>query len=544
MTGPERVARAAPVPSRPMPAQRLAPWLLAAALALSWLALAPATPDLAAQVYRAELFEREGPTLYDLHWFGGHHMPGYSLLFPPLAALLGVRVVGVLAAVASAILFERIARRHFGDGARWGALLFGAGTVADLLIGRLTFALGVTLALAAVLALQRGRTGLALALAVVCSVASPVAGLFLALAGVTYGLALRRATGAGLAAAAFLPAVVLAMLFPDGGSQPFATGAFAAVVLCCLLSLWLLPREERVLRIGALLYLGSAVLSFLVASPMGSNAGRLGVAFAAPLLLCATLSAATAPRRRRLVLAAVVPLLVWQWWAPVRETLKGAGDPSADRAYFEPLMTFLEARAQASPVRVEVPFTRLHWESVHVARTTSLARGWMTQLDVKYNALFRPAAGALTPRRYEAWLRREGVRYVALPDVPLDPAGRGEARLIRAGLPYLRPVFEDRHWRVFEVAGTPGLASGAGQLTRIGTQSFTLRVRRPGLTFVRVRYTPYWRVVRGTGCVSRAAGGWTHVSAPQAGSIGVSASFDPRRMLAPGIRCRVAVDGP
>ena len=139
-----------------MAAVRSAPWLLAAVLALAWLAFGPPTPDLAAQVYRAGLFHREGFTLFNANWYGGHHTPAYSILFPPLGALLGVRVVGALAAVGSAVLFERIARRHFGDSARWGALWFGAGTAADLLIGRLTFAVGVTFALAAVFALQRG----------------------------------------------------------------------------------------------------------------------------------------------------------------------------------------------------------------------------------------------------------------------------------------------------------------------------------------------------------------------------------------------------
>ena len=85
MNTPRNTSRAPHPYPRSVSAQRLAPWLLAAALALAWLALAPATPDLAAQVYRAGLFEREGYTLYDLYWYGGHHMPGYSLLFPPLA---------------------------------------------------------------------------------------------------------------------------------------------------------------------------------------------------------------------------------------------------------------------------------------------------------------------------------------------------------------------------------------------------------------------------------------------------------------------------
>jgi hypothetical protein len=42
-----------------MAAARISPWLLAAVLALAWLAVGPDTPDLAAQVYRAGLFERE-----------------------------------------------------------------------------------------------------------------------------------------------------------------------------------------------------------------------------------------------------------------------------------------------------------------------------------------------------------------------------------------------------------------------------------------------------------------------------------------------------
>lgn len=511
---------------------------MAAGLALAWLAIGPATPDLAAQVYRTGLFEREGWAIFDLSWYGGHHMPGYSLLFPPLGALLGARVAGALAAVASTILFEQIAHRRFGDGARWGALWFGVGSVADLLIGRLTFALGVSVALGAVLALQRGRRRLGIALGVGCTLASPVAGLFLAMAGIAHWLAVRERTGIWLATAAFTPAVVLSLLFPEGGSQPFSSGALAAVVLCCGLLLWVLPKSERVLRAAALAYLACTLLAFVVASPMGSNASRLGVAFAGPLLLCGVLPRDGGARRRRLALAAVVPLLAWQWWAPVRETIKGAGDPSTRLAYFTPMLGFLAGRAEAAPLRVEVPFTRLHWEAVYVARRTSLARGWETQLDVKYNGLFHGRrASRLTAGRYGAWLRREGVRYVALPDVPLDPSGVAEAGLIRRGLPFLRAVFHGRHWTVFEVRGDPGLADGVGRLTRIGPQSFTLRARRAGTTLVRVRHTPYWRIASGHGCVSRAAGGWTLVRATRAGAITVTATFDPRLLLDGGPRC-------
>jgi hypothetical protein len=357
-----------------------------------------------------------------------------------------------------------------------------------------------------------------------------VAGLFLALAGVTHWLARQRRERIGLwlAAIAIAPAVVLSILFPEGGSQPFRVSTFAAIVLCCLLLLWLLPREQRTLRIGALVYLASALLAFTVASPMGDNASRLGAAFAGPLLLCTALSTGTEGRRR--VLGGALVLLVWQWWAPVRETVKGAVDPSAQAAYFRPVVSFVDARAEGA-VRVEVPFTRLHWESVYVARSIPLARGWVTQLDRKYNALFRTNKHALTAARYRAWLDREGVRYVALPDVALDPSGRGEARLIRAGLPFLRRVHRDRHWQIFEVLGTPGLADGVGAVTRIRPQSFELRAQRPGFTLVRIRFTPYWRVASGRGCVLQGRGGWTLVYALRAGTLRVQTAFDPRRAL-------------
>ena len=53
----------------------------------------PPTPDLAAQVYRADLFHRIGFAVWDASWYGGHHMPGYSLIFPPLGASMAVAAI-------------------------------------------------------------------------------------------------------------------------------------------------------------------------------------------------------------------------------------------------------------------------------------------------------------------------------------------------------------------------------------------------------------------------------------------------------------------
>ncbi|MGH2855841.1 MAG: hypothetical protein ACRDLF_16830, partial [Solirubrobacteraceae bacterium] len=76
-----------------------APWgLLTAAVGVAvWLAVDPRTPDLAGQVYRANVFREAGLLVWDGRWYAGHDMPGYSLLFPPLGALVGVRAVGAAA---------------------------------------------------------------------------------------------------------------------------------------------------------------------------------------------------------------------------------------------------------------------------------------------------------------------------------------------------------------------------------------------------------------------------------------------------------------
>ena len=93
--------------------QRRPAWVVAAVLAALYLVIDPPSADLAAQTYRSAYFGHQGFALWDNAWYAGHHMPGYSVLFPPLGWLLGPRVVGALSAVASAWLFERIADEHF-----------------------------------------------------------------------------------------------------------------------------------------------------------------------------------------------------------------------------------------------------------------------------------------------------------------------------------------------------------------------------------------------------------------------------------------------
>jgi len=98
-------------------------------------------------------------------------------------------------------------------------------------------------------------------------------------------------------------------------------------------------------------------------------------------------------------------------------------------------------------------------------------------------------------------------------------------------------VYRNRHWVIYEVRDTPGLSDGVGRLTKVAPQSFDLHARQPGFTLVRVRFTPYWRIARGRGCVMRSAAGWTLVYALSSGSMRVATAFDPRRVITRDARC-------
>src|SRR5919107_6139560 len=80
---------------------------LSSALALLMLLWSPPVGDLAAQVFRTELFESAGLAIWNGSWYGGHYTLTYSLLFPPLAALLRPQVVGMLAVLPPSFFFAR-----------------------------------------------------------------------------------------------------------------------------------------------------------------------------------------------------------------------------------------------------------------------------------------------------------------------------------------------------------------------------------------------------------------------------------------------------
>jgi hypothetical protein len=512
--------------------------LLAGLAALAWLIAGIRTPDLAAQSYRVGLFHRGGFAIWDNNWYAGHHLPGYSVLFPALGSLLGMRLVGLLAAVVSAFCFARLAESHFGPRARIGILWFGFATVADLAIGRLTYALAASIGLAALYAAARHRLVLAVLLAALCGATAPLAGLFVGMAAVAVLVVGRTDPGSRcLSLCLGVPSVasglILTLAFPEGGREPFGTLPLIVALALTIGFLGVVPRRERLLRAGGWLFLVGTLASFVLTTPIGDNTTRLGADFAGPLVACAVLSRRGRPSRYvALTGALLIGLLAWQAFAPVRELAKGIGDPVSRTSTYRGLLGYLGAH-DTGPGRLEVTFTLSHWEAAILAPRYPLARGWEKQLDAGDNGLFYRRS--LSSATYHAWLEALAVHYVVVARAPLDPSSRREARLVVGGVPYLKAVYADSHWRVFEVIHPTAMASPPATLTTLAGQSFSVRFAAPGSSLVRIRFSPYWRAV--SGCVGPGPGGFTQVSSRRPGTVEVTIDFAIARVFDRGLRC-------
>ena len=492
--------------------------------AVAYMALRPPSVDLAAQLFRVELFSSDGFLAWNNYWYGGHYLLGYSLLFPPLGAALGAPVAGGLAALAATALFGLLARRHYPARAPLATLWFGAGTIATLLSGRLTFALGVAVALAALVALDRRRPWAAATLAAATSFASPVAGFFLVLIGAALAATGERSRGATVALPAAAPIAAMALAFPSTGPEPFVLSSLAGTVAVGLGVLLVLPRRERLLRFGAGLYLAVVACVFALPNALGGNVARLSCLLAGPLVVLAL----DGPRRRLLLALLAVPLLYWQWQGAIRDVSRAAGDPSVQRDFYTPLLAELEQRSGGAPVRIEVPPTLDRWEAYYMSTSFLLARGWERQQETRDSRLFE---NGLSPASYRRWLLAHGVTYVALPNATLDYLAQREAALIRGGLPYLRPLWGNGDWRLYAVRGARGVVDAPARLDAIGADWFDLRSPRAGRFELRIHFSPYWTVSRGAGICLRDMGQWTQVDVSRPGSFRVETNLSAGGLL-------------
>jgi hypothetical protein len=163
-----------------------------------------------------------------------------------------------------------------------------------------------------------------------------------------------------------------------------------------------------------------------------------------------------------------------------------------------------------------------HYEAAYVAAAVPLARGWERQLDMVDNPLFYEPG--LDATAYRAWLLANGVEFVAVPDVSLDPSALEETSIVTAGPPYLEPARHDDHRRVWRVVGSPGLVTGDAELSARDADHLVIDAHGPGSVLVRVRWTGYWSL-SGPACVGPSAEGWTQLDVSAAGRLVLQPAF-------------------
>jgi len=168
--------------------------------------LGPPGSDLAAHVYQRALYLDHGFVLWNNFWYAGRYsFVTYSVLYYPLAALIGIKLLAVLTVASSVIAFAAVVRREWGENSTWSIRAFALVWAVLVLSGAYPFMLGSALALVSLWALQLRRRAAFAAGALCTLAASPLA--FLLLVVVLAGVALaRRRDAASLVA----PAVAVA----------------------------------------------------------------------------------------------------------------------------------------------------------------------------------------------------------------------------------------------------------------------------------------------------------------------------------------------
>jgi hypothetical protein len=494
-------------------------------LSALYLLFRPQVPDLAAQVARAHAIQYGGISSWWTGWFGGLSLPSYSFFVPMLMAVLGAPATGVLAVIAGSAGAGLLASRSLRP--RATTIAFAVVMAADLTNGRVTFTVGVSVAVWALAALRSRHGVLSVVLSLAAYAASPLAGFFLGLVLLASAISdrSRRTLASASAAMLLVEGIATALLFPGTGTMPYSLLRSWPAILSCL-ALIVLARTLEVRLTAAVLLAAMAVLAF-VPSPVGDNVTRLVWTCAVPAAV------ACVPIGRRAMVLLVVGLLLWpasDFWAQ----LHSASDRSAKATYYSAVVGQIDAQrvaggAAAVGARTEAVDTANHWASDYLA-PLGLARGWDRQADFANNPIFYQK-GRLTAQSYQDWLSQLAVRWVAVPNAALDYASVQEARLVRSGLPYLRLSWSNRDWRLYQVIDPVPLASGA-RVESVDDGSITLTVQAGTLATVRTRWSPYLITVRPIThevipyCLTN-VNGWVQLTPQQSQTIELTSRFAP-----------------
>ena len=269
----------------------------------------------------------------------------------------------------------------------------------NVAIGRLTFALGLAVAMAALAAARRDKTVLAAVLAMATAPASPVAGVALALALTAWWLHDRRPRLAVLAVLAAAPVGIAAVLFPQGGEFPFRGGAVAWSLAVAAIVGRRDDGARRALR-------GDALRRRLRRHVRRRQPARRQPARDSGCSPPHRSIVLTARRVRVPLVAIAVAAMLWWQWSPALDGIVRAGRDPSSRGRVPPA-----ARRRRAPTRRRRRRGSRWCRRCGTGRRCTspsrlpLARGWERQLDMGRNAVFYDTE--LEPGAYHAVASRQ-----------------------------------------------------------------------------------------------------------------------------------------
>jgi hypothetical protein len=504
------------------PGTRIRDVLICAAIAASaaglLLGLGPVPADAEVHLYRTYLVEH-GALVWDNLWYSGDFpFATYSLLYYFPAAWVGNLPLVVGAVVASTILFASIVRREWSDAGPWPARAFAVFAAAPFFTGLYSYALGLTMLLATLRALQARRLWLSFVAAALCLGFSPLAFGFLLLLLGSLLAARRRLDGSSLAVGVVMAGLagfelIVLRLFPSGGVYPFHLVNLAGVLSVCVAGALLARHSRRgapLLSFFVLWGLTSAA-AWAVPTPIGGNWTRLSEIVFPVMLLTASL---VRFRPRKLAVFALVSALAYSLTPPLLLVPYRLDDRPAAQGFWQSALRYLDRHATPG-FRVEVVPTSGHWEAYWIPHAGfALARGWYRQLDMTDNAVLY--SHELDASTYTEWLRSNAVEYVLLPETELDPfGGPREAAVLRDHPAGLIRVFRRANWTIYRLRHPTPLLTGPGPANVVSLGHTAIRgvVKQPGRYLLRVHYNALWTTSVGA-CITPGPHGmsWLDVS--------------------------------
>lgn len=499
--------------------------------------------DDAAHLYKVFLIREGESVFWDTYWYGGSYgAVTYGVLYYWLAQYIPATLVTVAAAGTVPPLFYLYQRGAWAIDDVWPSWLFVPVVAMYLSHGQDPFVLALALSLGG-LALLAARRPLWAALPVGLGIfANPmglvVAGI-LALGDFIARPEVRRRYL--LFAAALAPFVVVRLFIGLAFSEPgdylnetaqlliYLGFALAGMALAGVNAVH--PRRPFVVLF--VVYATVCLVSFVTpGSPLGNNIGRFFMVFGLPLLFLLRHTRLQRPFAGfDLALVPIVLFALLQFGTPVDHFTNRSELPQTERAFFAPALAAAE-RLHDPDHRVHVVALRRHWEAFYFPEAGyPITRGWYRQADAIHNRIFYTPYDA---GDYTAWLRRMGARYVYLPDAPLDPWSRREARILRSS-PAFELVETAGAWEVYRLLDaaplTVGLGGGSARVTRMEHREVGVVVDRPGRYLLKVTWTPYWMLEDGPGTLRRGPDRFVVLDARRAGAYTLRFAVTPGKAL-------------